>query len=156
MGAERAAALERLGQVKVDDAMPVFLRHSGWASVGQRGHRRLNGVAHAVDQHVQMAELGQHLLCQQVHVCGLGGVAVEGQALPAHRPDFLGYGVGPDGREASHCHVRASLTEGQRNALADASSRTYAQDLLPRNVENRKAHVSTPYPIWTELTGSVE
>ena len=122
MGAERAAALERLGQVKVDDAMPVFLRHGGRASVGQRGYRSLNGVTDAVDQHVEMAEFGQHLLCQQVHVCGLGGVPVEGQALPAHRPDFLGYGVGPDGRQSSHCHVGASLTEGQRNALADASS----------------------------------
>ena len=156
MGAERAAALERLGQVKVDDAMPVFLRHGGRASVGQRGYRSLNGVTDAVDQHVEMAEFGQHLLCQQVHVCGLGGVPVEGQALPAHRPDFLGYCVGPDGRQASHCHVGPGLPKGQRNALADASSRTYTQDLLARNVENRKAHVSTPYPIWTELTGSVE
>jgi hypothetical protein len=95
--AQRATSLKGFGQVDVHNEAPFVLGHAGGGGSRQLHDRLADGVTHAGDQGVQMAEPLQHLLRYPVHVSRLSSVAGESQGVPAQGPHLLGHAVDASG-----------------------------------------------------------
>src|SRR5437762_13894859 len=92
--AEDVAANEGLGQVQVDDGVPVRFvecsRFTGTCWIGT--DRTTNGVADAVDQDVQATHLVECRFGQVLHGLYAGAVGSPAKPLsPCFCLDFLGY-----------------------------------------------------------------
>ena len=112
------------------------------ADAGELDHRLADGVADAGDQGVQVAELGQGLLRDAVHVSGQGSVAGQGQGRAAQGAHLLGNRIYAGFGKAGNGNVGAGLGKGQGNTLADTPARAGNQYFLSGNFKLGKTHAA--------------
>ena len=92
-----------------------------------------------------MAEPLQHLLRHPVHVGCPGGIAGEGQGVPAQGPYLLGHFVDSGGGQGADRHIGAGLGKGQGDAFANAAPASDDQYFLACNVKLGDAHPALPF-----------
>ena len=134
----------RFGQVDVNDAVPFGFGHAGYVASRQLRHRFAYGVADAVDQRVDVPELGDGALHDGVGVGSCGRVPGQRKTLPAQGSNLFRNLVHACRGQPGYRHVRAGLGEGQRNAFANAPASSGQQYFLAGNVEYVQAHRSPP------------
>src|SRR5262249_27605279 len=93
----------------------------------------------------------------RVEVRRLGGVASEGQGVPAQGLHLLGHAVDAGGGQSADRHISAGFSKGQGDALANAASASYNQYFLSCDVERGDAHYALPWlvqwPLWSRFNG---